>query len=65
MWFVFADYLTKWVEAFAVPDQSADTIAKLLVEEVSCRHGTPEQLLSDRGANYQSELVLGCYESKR
>ena len=33
---VFADYLTKWVEAFAVPDQSATAIAKLLVEEVFC-----------------------------
>ena len=30
---VFVDYLTKWVEAFAVPDQTALTIAKLLVEE--------------------------------
>ncbi len=42
----------------AVPDQSANTIAKLLVEEVFSRHGAPEQLLSDRGANFLSELVL-------
>lgn len=55
---VFADYLTKWVEAFAVPDQSAETIAHLLVEEIFCRHRAPEQLLSDRGANFLSDLVL-------
>lgn len=55
---VFADYLTKWVEAFAVPNQSAETIAHILVEEIFCRHGTPEHLLSDRGANFLSELVL-------
>ena len=54
---VFIDYLTKWVEAFAVPNQRADTIAKCLVEGVICRHGAPEQLLSDRGANFMSELV--------
>ena len=24
---VFVDYLTKWPEVFAVPDQTADTIA--------------------------------------
>ena len=54
---VFADYLTKWVEAFAVKDQSAETIAHLLVEEIFCRHGAPQQLLSDRGANFLSELV--------
>ena len=54
---VFQDYLTKWVEAFAVPNQTAETIAKLLVEEIFCRHGAPEHLLSDRGANFLSDLV--------
>ena len=54
---VFADYLTKWIEAFAVSEQSAETIARLLVEEVFCRHGAPAELLSDRGANFLSELV--------
>ena len=54
---IFLDYLTKWVEAFAVPDQSAITIAKLLVEEIFCRHGAPEHLLSDRGANFLSNLI--------
>ena len=36
---IFIDYLTKWVEVFAVSDQKAETIAKLLVEGVICRHG--------------------------
>ena len=55
---VFLDYLTKWVEAFAVSNQSAVTIAQLLVEEVFCRHGAPQELLSDRGPNFLSEIVL-------
>ena len=55
---VFADYLTKWIEAFPVPDQTAETIAKLLVEKVVGVHGVPEQLLSDRGTNFLSDLVL-------
>ena len=54
---VFMDYLTKWAEAFAVPDQSAETIARLLVEEIFCRHGAPQELLSDRGANFLSNLI--------
>ena len=33
---VFMDYLTKWCEVFAVADQTAQTIAKLLVEGVIC-----------------------------
>ena len=55
----FVDYLTKWVEAFPMSDQRADTIARLFVEHVVCRHGVPEQLLSDRGANFLSDLIRG------
>ena len=54
---VFLDYLTKWVEAFPIPDQQAETVARLLVEEVVCRYGAPERLLSDRGSNFMSELI--------
>ena len=38
---VFMDYLTKWPEVFPTRDQTAPTIAKLLVEKVICRHGVP------------------------
>ena len=55
---VFIDYLTKWVEVFAVLDQKAETIARLFVEGVVCRHGAPGELLSDRGTNFLSNLVL-------
>ena len=40
-----------------MPDQEATTIARLLVEEVIARHGVPEQLLSDRGSNFLSEIT--------
>ena len=56
---VFMDYLTKWPEVFATSDQTAPTIAKLLVEEVISRHGVPSQLLSDRGPSFLSRLLLG------
>ena len=51
---VLMDYFTKWPEVFAVPNQKAETIARLLVECVISRHGVPELLLSDRGANFLS-----------
>ena len=54
---VFADYLTKWVEAFPISDQRAETIAKLFVENIVCHHGVPEELLTDRGSNFLSELI--------
>ncbi len=59
--FVFVDYLTKWVEAFATRDQSALTIAKLLVGEVITRHGVPKELLSNRGAAFLSNLLQEVY----
>ena len=58
---VFIDYLTKWVEAFTTPGQTALTIACLLVEEVVTRHGVPNILLSDRGANFLSRLMAEVY----
>ena len=54
---VFMDYLTKWPEVFPAADQSAPTIAKLLVERVISRHGVPRELLSDRGASFLSKLI--------
>ena len=54
---VFMDYLTKWPEVFPAADQSAPTIAKLLVERIISRHGVPKELLSDRGASFLSKLI--------
>ena len=33
---VFLDYLTKWVEAYPLPDQTSGTIARVLVDRVIC-----------------------------
>ena len=54
---VFMDYLTKWPEVFPTPDQTAATIANLLVREIVARHGVPSELLSDRGQAFLSELL--------
>ena len=40
-------YFTKWPDVFASPNQTAETIARLLVEHVISQHGVPELLLSD------------------
>ena len=55
---VFQDFLTKWPLVFPVSDQKATTLAKLLAEEVIPVFGVPEALLSDRGANLLSHLML-------
>ena len=54
---VFSDYLTRWPEAFTVQTIDAPVIAKLLINEILCHHGSPCTLLSDRGRNFLSTLV--------
>ena len=55
---VFLNYLTKWVEVYPIPDQQAETITRLLVENIVSRHGVLEELLSYRGVNFLSDLIL-------
>ena len=40
-----------------MPDQTAATIAQLLVEEIVSRHGVPAEILSDRGRTFLSGLL--------
>ena len=50
------DQFSKFVEAVAIPNQEAKTVAKALVDNVIVRYGTPLQILSDRGTNFESTL---------
>lgn len=59
---VFTDFLTRWPEAVALPNQESKTIAKALVDNIICRHGAPNILLSDRGTPFRSELAQAVYE---
>jgi transposase InsO family protein len=54
---VFSDYFTKWVEVFAIPSMSAQTVAQHLLDDIVCRYGAPQRLLSDRGKNFLSSTV--------
>ena len=55
---VIQDLFTKWPMAFAVPDQKAARLARLIAEEVIPLFGVPECLLSDRGTNLLSHLMI-------
>ena len=52
------DMFSKWVEIFAVTEQSAKTTANILLNEVISRYGCPFDLLSDQGRNYES-IIFG------
>ena len=54
---VVADYFTRWVEAFVIPNQEATTVARKLVNEVFCHFSPPEQLHSDQSHQFESLLL--------
>ena len=58
MWSYSKTFRSKWPMVYPVPDQKTERIVKLLVNEVVPFFGVPEALLSDRGANLLSHLML-------
>lgn len=54
---VVVDYWSKWVELFPTCDSKTPKIARILIEEVFTRWGTPKYLLLDRGSQFTSHLL--------
>ncbi len=54
---VFVDLFTKYVVAKAIADVKAETVAKAFYEEIICRYGAPQKLLSDRGQQFLSKIM--------
>ena len=53
---VITDDFTKRVEVFAVPDYTAVTFARVILNEVIARFGCPVSIHSDQGTNYESSI---------
>ncbi len=50
------DKLTGWAEAVPINDQRAETVARVVNSVSIARYGAPEQIHSDRGAQFESAL---------
>ena len=59
---VAMDYLTKWPEAKATPTATARDTEKFIYEEIICRHGCPQKILTDRGTHFNNQLINGLME---
>ena len=53
---VVTDQFSKWVEIIAIPDQTAETTARTILNEVIARFGSPISIHSDLGSNYESRI---------
>ena len=56
------DCFTKWPEAYVLPNQEAGVMAQALVEGFVHRHGILEQLHTNQGRNFESQLLRGMQE---
>ena len=54
---VISEYLTKWPECYAIPNQEASTIAEKF-EDYFSRHGVPKIILTDQGRIFESQLFI-------
>ena len=54
----FTDHCTRWPILVPLKNIDASTIARAHYDSVICKHGCPKSLLSDRGSNFLSKVVL-------
>lgn len=62
---VIMDHFTRYAIAIPTRDQLAETVANCLLNEVIFKFGTPRTIITDRGSNFQSELMQAVYNELR
>ena len=54
---VVTEYLTKWPEAWALPNAKAALVASFFYENIICCHRCLKELLTDQGTHFVNELL--------
>src|SRR5215211_7012309 len=56
------DYLTKWPEARAVADATAESASQFIYEQIICQHGCPQIILSDHETHFNNNMIKNLME---
>lgn len=56
------DRFTRWPEAYPIEEQSAEIIARTFFDNWICRFGSPIQIVTDQGQNFESKLFSSLNE---
>ena len=64
---VAVDYFTKWVEAASYTELTAKKVARFIKENIFCRYGVPNEIISDNGMHFEgaADQLLAEYRVKR
>ena len=54
----FIDQFTQYAEAFPIPDQRAETCARIYASQIITRHGTGSKLIADQGGAFTSSFFV-------
>jgi len=59
---VCIDYVTKWVEAKALPFANEKSVVNFLFEDIFTRFGVPREIVTDQGSQFTSKMVKSLVE---
>ena len=57
---IIGDYFSRWTEAYAIPNQEATTVVRVLVEEFVACFGILRQIHSDQERNFDLKVFKEC-----
>ena len=60
---VCIDYFTNWVEAAVLTEMKASDVAKAFCRLIICRHGCPENIITDQGTSFVSRHMQDLCDS--
>lgn len=60
---VAVDYFTKWIEAVALASTTVASVKKFLWQNVICRYGLPQEIVTNKGPQFNSPILSGWCES--
>ena len=55
----FIDHFSQYVDAFPIPDQTAEICARIYDTQIVTRHGTGSTLITDQGPAFMSSFFQG------
>ena len=62
---IAVEYLSHWVEASAIRQETAKDVAKFMYEYICCKFGVPLDFLSNQGPGFRGYLVEYLYENMK